>query len=99
MDKELERAVFECQSSFRRIQALLEWRNLEMQESERFGGQHAGADSTRRDLAGEVLRFQMLSGIVASGLKALPGPKRRALKGWLDRLCWAVASQLQPKGI
>jgi len=99
MDKELERAVVECQSSFRRIQALLEWRNLEMQESERFEGRHVGADSTRRDLAGEVLRFQMLSGIVASGLKTLPGPKRKALKGWLDRLCRAVASQLQPKGI
>ena len=99
MDKELERAVFECQSSFRRIQALLEWRNLEMQESERLGGQCVGADSTRHDLAEEVLRFQMLSGIVASGLKTLPGAKRKALKGWLDRLCWAVASQLQPKGI
>jgi len=99
MDKELERAVFECQSSFRRIQALLEWRNLEMQESERFGGRHVGVDSTRRDLAEEVLRFQTLSGIVASGLKTFPGAKRKALKGWLDRLCGAVASQLQPKGI
>jgi hypothetical protein len=99
MDKELERAVLECQSAFRRIQALLEWRNLEMQESERFGGRHVGADSTRRDLAGEIFRFQMLSGIVASGLENLPGAKRKALKGWLDRLCRAVASQLQPKGI
>jgi hypothetical protein len=99
MDKELERTVLECQSSFRRIQALLEWRNLEIQEGERLGGRHVGADSTRHDLAEEVLRFQMLSGIVASGLKRLPGPKRKALKGWLDRLCWAVASQLQPKGI
>ncbi len=99
MEQRLRDLLLDCQASFRRIQALLEWRNLETGESRPQAPRHMGQETTRRDLREEVMRFEDLTRRAHGQSDSLPAYRKRVVRQWLARLREAVGRQLQPKGI
>ena len=94
MVKPVPQAVYDLQASFRRIQTLLEWRNLEMAEPRIKTFPRTSVARTKRALSAEIGRFWELCQRVENSIVDLPKPRRESLQRWMTKLQIGLRWQL-----
>lgn len=96
--KEVTTKARAVQAAFRRIQELMEWRNLEMRESRRCSFPQTSVEKTKRDLSAAVGEFFLRSVMLEMQLQSASIKTKIVGIRWLNKLRNAIRMQLYVRG-
>ena len=96
--KEVTTKARAVQTAFRRIQELMEWRNLEMRESRRCSFPQISVETTKRDLSVAIGKFFLRCTELEMQLQTAPIKTTIVGIRWLNKLRNAIRAQLYVRG-